>query len=351
MQFTAGQIAQFLGGVVEGDPNVVISRPAKIEEGGIGTITFFANPKYEAYVYITTSSAILVARDFVPAKPVQATLIRVDNVYGAIAALLEEYGKHAPKPENEGISSMAFVHPGAVIGEGATIGPFSVVEKGARIGERVNISAQVYIGPDVEIGHDSSIYPGVKVYRECQIGKRCIIHANAVIGSDGFGFSTDSEGAYQKIAQIGNVVLEDDVEIGANTVVDRATMGSTVIRKGVKIDNLVQVAHNVEIGAHTGIAAQAGIAGSTKIGEHVQIGGQAGFIGHISIANRVRVQAQSGVLGSVDEEGKIIGGAPAYEYREFLKAVAYFKLLPEMEKRLRMLERDFRNPGHPGTKE
>lgn len=351
MQFTAGQIAQFLGGIVEGDPDVVITRPAKIEEGGLGAITFFANPKYEAYVYTSTASAILVGRDFVPEKPVRATLIRVDNVYGAVAALLEEYAKQAPKPEDEGISSLAFIHPGAVIGEGASIGPFSVVEKGARLGKGVRISAQVFIGPDAEIGDDTLICPGVKVQRECRIGKRCIIHPNAVIGSDGFGFSTDSKGAYQKIAQIGNVVLEDDVEIGANTTIDRATMGSTLIREGVKIDNLVQVAHNVEIGAHTAIAAQAGIAGSTKIGEFVQIGGQAGFIGHITVANRVRVQAQSGVLGSVEKEGKIIGGAPAYDYREFLKAVAYFKLLPEMEKRLRLLERDVRNPGHPGTEE
>lgn len=340
MQFTAGQIAQFLGGVVEGDPNVIINRPSKIEEGGTGAITFFANPKYEPYVYTTSASAILVSRDFVAERPVAATLIRVDNVYGAVAALLEEYGKHAPKSAEEGISSMAFVHPEAVIGEGVTIGPFTVVEKGARIGKGVHISSQVYIGPEVEIGEDSQFYPGVKIYHQCVIGRRCIVHANAVIGSDGFGFSPAGDGTYHKIAQIGNVVLADDVEIGANTVLDRATMGSTLIGKGVKIDNLVQVAHNVEIGAHTAIAAQAGIAGSTKVGEFVQIGGQAGFIGHIRVADRVRVQAQSGVLGSVEEEGKTIGGAPAMGYREFLKAFAYFKLLPEMEKRLRSLERE-----------
>jgi UDP-3-O-[3-hydroxymyristoyl] glucosamine N-acyltransferase len=338
MQFTAGQIAQFLGGIVEGDPNVEINRPAKIEEGGHGAITFFANPKYEPYVYTTNASAILVGRDFVPDKPVPATMIRVDNVYAAIAALLEEYGKHAPKPENEGISSLAFIHPGALIEEGVSIGPFSVVEKGARISRGARLVSQVYIGPDAEVGEETLIYPGVKVYHQCRIGRRCVLHANAVVGSDGFGFSPKEDGSYQKIAQIGNVVLEDDVEIGANTVIDRATMGSTLIRKGVKIDNLVQVAHNVEIGAHTAIAAQVGIAGSTRIGEQVQIGGQAGFAGHIRIADRVKVQGQSGVLGSVEKDGMIIGGAPAMGYREFLKASALFKLLPEMEKRLRMLE-------------
>ena len=333
---------------MDGDPNVLINRPAKIEEGGQGTITFFANPKYESFVYTTTASAILVSRDFVPEKPVPATMIRVDNVYGAVAALLEEYAKHAPKAGGQGVSSMAFIHPEAVIDDSASIGPFTVVEKGACIGKGTRIASQVFIGAEVEIGEDCIIYPGVKIYHQCQIGKRCIIHANAVIGSDGFGFSPGDDGSYQKIAQIGNVVLEEDVEIGANTVLDRATMGSTLIRKGVKIDNLVQIAHNVELGAHTAIAAQAGIAGSTKIGEFVQIGGQAGFIGHIRVADRVRVQAQSGVLGSVEKEGIAIGGAPAYGYREFLKAFAYFKLLPEMEKRLQTLERQMQHPEGPG---
>jgi len=336
MQFTAGQIAQFLGGQVEGDPNVAIDRPAKIEDGGEGAITFLANPKYEPYIYTTTASAVLVSRDFIPEKPVVTTLIRVDNVYAAVARLLEEYGRQQPDTQ-EGVSSLAFVHPEAVIEAGATIGPFTVVEQGARIGKNTRILSQVYIGQGAEIGAECLVYPGVKIYHHCRIGRRCVIHANSVIGSDGFGFSLEN-GAYKKIAQIGNVVVEDDVEIGANTVIDRATMGSTLIRTGVKIDNLVQVAHNVQLGAHTAIAAQAGIAGSSQIGEYVQIGGQVGIIGHIRVADKVRIQAQSGVLGHVTEEGKEIGGAPAYGYREFLKAFAYFKQLPELEKRLRALE-------------
>jgi UDP-3-O-[3-hydroxymyristoyl] glucosamine N-acyltransferase len=343
MQFTAGQIAQFLGGQVEGDANVAIDRPAKIEDGGEGAITFLANPKYEPYIYTTTASAVLVSRDFIPEKPVATTLIRVDNVYGAVAMLLEEYGRQQPGTQ-EGVSSLAFVHPDAVVEAGATIGPFTVVEQGARIGKNTRILSQVYIGQGTEIGAECLIYPGVKIYHQCRIGQRCVIHANTVIGSDGFGFSLEN-GAYKKIAQIGNVIVEDDVEIGANTVIDRATMGSTLVRKGVKIDNLVQVAHNVQLGAHTAIAAQSGIAGSSQIGEYVQIGGQVGIIGHIRVADKVRIQAQSGVLGHVTEEGKEIGGAPAYGYREFLKAFAYFKQLPDLEKRLRALERQATEPG------
>jgi len=337
MQFTASQIAQFLGGAVEGDPEAVINRPAPIEEGGEGAITFLANPKYEHYVYETTASAILVSRDFTPSLPVKATLIRVDNVYAAVASLMEEYGRSRVE-RTEGISSLAWVHPEAIVEEGVSVGPFAVVEKGAHIRKGAHISAQVYIGAQSEIGEGSLLYPGVKVYKECVIGKRCIIHANAVIGSDGFGFAQEN-GAYKKIPQLGNVVLEDDVEIGANTTVDRATMGSTLLRAGVKIDNLVQVAHNVEIGAHTAIAAQTGISGSTRIGTQVQIGGQAGFAGHIRVADRVKVQAQSGVLGSIEEPGAIVGGAPAIGYREYLKSFALFRKLPELEKRLKALER------------
>lgn len=337
MQFTAGQIAHFLGGQVEGDPDVAIDRPAKIEEGGKGAITFLANPKYESYVYTTTASAVLVGRDFVPEKPVGATLIRVDNVYAAVARLLEEYGRQQPDTQ-DGVSSLAFVHPEAELEAGVSIGPFTVVEQGAKIGRNTRILSHAYVGQGTEIGAECLVYPGVRIYQKCYIGQRCIIHANAVIGSDGFGFSLEN-GAYKKIAQIGNVIVEDDVEIGANTVIDRATMGSTLIGAGVKIDNLVQVAHNVELGAHTAIAAQAGIAGSSRIGKYVQIGGQVGIIGHVRVADKVRIQAQSGVLGHVTEEGKEIGGAPAYGYREFLKAFAYFKKLPELEKRLQELER------------
>ncbi|MBK7409199.1 MAG: UDP-3-O-(3-hydroxymyristoyl)glucosamine N-acyltransferase [Saprospirales bacterium] len=346
MQFTAGQIAQFLGGIVEGDPDVHIDRPAKIEEGGEGAITFLANPMYEAYIYSTSASAILVSLDFVPEKPIGATLIRVENVYAAVASLLKEYGKQAPASQEEGISSLAFIHPEARIEEGVYVGPFSVIERGAYLQKGARILAHVFIGQEVVVGEGSLLYPGVVVYHQSKIGKRCVIHANAVIGSDGFGFAQEN-GVYQKIAQVGNVILEDDVDIGANTVVDRATMGSTILRRGVKIDNLVQVAHNVEIGADTAIAAQAGIAGSTKIGQHVQIGGQAGFVGHIRVADGVKVQAQSGVLGSIETEGEMVGGAPAMKYREFLKAYAVFRNLPKMEKRLQMLERWLRQTEEP----
>jgi len=338
MQFTAGQIAQFLGGIVEGDPDVVITRPAKIEDGGEGSITFLANPKYEAYIYTTTASAVLVSLDFSPENPVSATLIRVENVYAAVANLLNEYGKQGGEKGAEGISPLAFIHPDARVEEGVSVGPFSVVERGAHLHKGVTVLSQVYIGPDTVVGEGSFIYPGVKIYHQSRIGKACTLHANAVIGSDGFGFAQEN-GTYQKIAQVGNVILEDEVEIGANTVVDRATMGATIIRKGVKIDNLVQIAHNVDIGSHTAIAAQAGISGSTKIGKNVQVGGQAGFVGHIQVADEVKVQAQSGVLRSVEEEGKMIGGAPAIKYRDYLKAYAVFRRLPQLEKRLQMLER------------
>jgi UDP-3-O-[3-hydroxymyristoyl] glucosamine N-acyltransferase len=337
MQFTAKQIAQFLGGAVEGDSDVVINRPARIEDGGEGAITFLANPKYESFVYETTASAILVGRDFAPIRPVKATLIRVDNVYAAVASLMEEYGRNRVE-QAAGVSALAWVHPEAVVEEGASVGPFAVVEAGAHIRKGAHISAQVYVGPKVEVGEDSLLYPGVRVYSDCIIGKRCIVHANAVIGSDGFGFALEN-GAYKKIAQLGNVILEDDVELGANTTVDRATMGATILRTGVKIDNLVQVAHNVEIGVHTAIAAQTGISGSTRIGAQVQIGGQAGFAGHIRVADGVKVQAQSGVLGSIEEPGAIVGGAPAINYREYLKAFALFRKLPDLEKRLKALER------------
>ncbi|MCB9285362.1 MAG: UDP-3-O-(3-hydroxymyristoyl)glucosamine N-acyltransferase [Lewinellaceae bacterium] len=346
MQFTASQIAQMVGGVVDGDPDVLINRPAKIEEGGEGAITFLANPMYEPYIYTTNVSAVLVSHDFVPEKPVQATLIRVENVYAAVAGLLKEYGKQSPVNGENGISSLAFIHPEARVEEGVSIGPFSVIEKGVHLQKGVRILSHVYIGHDAVVGEESLIYPGVKIYHQSRIGKRCIIHANAVIGSDGFGFAQEN-GAYQKIAQVGNVILEDDVDIGANSVVDRATMGSTILRRGVKIDNLVQIAHNVEIGAHTAIAAQAGIAGSTKVGENVQIGGQAGFIGHIQIADGVKVQAQSGVLGSVKEKGSMIGGAPAINYREYLKSFAVFKKLPQLERRLQMLERWIQQTDEP----
>lgn len=346
MQITAQQVAQLLGGTVEGDESIVIHGPAKIEEGKPGTLTFLANPKYESYLYTTQASVVLVANEFVPQQAVQPTLIRVPDVYAAIAQLLEQFGQEQ-EDKSRTVSPLAFVHDDVQLDMRVGVGPFSIVEKGARVGEGTRIGAQVYVGPGAEIGANVTIYPGVKIYRDCKISDHCIIHSNAVIGSDGFGFAPQEDGSYKKVPQLGNVILEESVEIGANTVIDRATMGSTVIRKGTKIDNLVQIAHNVEVGSNTVIAAQAGIAGSTKIGQNVQIGGQAGFVGHIKVADGVRVQAQSGVARNVKQEGAALYGSPALGYNEYLKAYSVFKNLPaiyrqinDLQKRIQELESD-----------
>ncbi|MEM1220439.1 MAG: UDP-3-O-(3-hydroxymyristoyl)glucosamine N-acyltransferase [Bacteroidota bacterium] len=346
MQITAQQVAQLIGGTVEGDESIVIHGPAKIEEGKPGTLTFLANPKYESYLYTTQASVVLVASDFVPQQNVQPTLIRVTDVYGAITKLLEQFGQQQEE-HNRTVSPLAFVHEDVRLETGVGVGAFSVVEKGVSVGAGTRIDAQVYVGAGVEIGANVTIYPGVKIYRGCKIADHCIIHSNAVIGSDGFGFAPQEDGTYKKVPQLGNVILEESVEIGANAVVDRATMGSTVIRKGAKIDNLVQIAHNVDVGSNTVIAAQAGIAGSTKIGQNVQIGGQAGFVGHIKVADGVRVQAQSGVARNVKKEGTALYGSPALGYNEYLKAYSVFKNLPaiyrqlnELQKRVQELESD-----------
>lgn len=340
MLITAQELCNLLGGELEGDPNVQIHGPGRIESASKGTLSFLANPKYEQYVYTTQASVLLVSRDFVPEKPVNATLIRVDDVYGSIGQLLQQFNDHeAPV---SGISERAEIDPEAIMSATASVGAFSVVSKQAMIGEHTAIYPQVFVGAQARIGNHVTIYPGARIYHNCVIGDHCIIHANAVIGSDGFGFVRNKNGSYEKIAQIGNVVLENHVEIGANTVIDRATMGSTVIREGAKLDNLIQVAHNVEIGKNTAIAAQAGIAGSTRVGENVQIGGQAGIIGHIHIAAGTRIQAQSGVAASIEEEERAYYGSPAIEYRDYLKAYALFRQLPELKRRLEVLERDIK---------
>lgn len=338
MQITAKQVAQLLGGTVEGDESVVIHGPAKIEEGTPGTLSFFANPKYEAHLYTTRASAVLVAKDFVPRQTIQTTLIRVADVYAAITQLLEQFGKEKEE-KSFTVSPLSFVHDEVNLEMRVGVGPFSVIEKGATIGEGTRIAAQVFIGQNVQIGANVTIYPGVKIYRDCRIDDHCIIHANAVIGSDGFGFAPQEDGTYHKIPQLGNVILEANVEIGANAVIDRATMGSTVIHSGVKIDNLVQIAHNVEVGSNTVIAAQAGIAGSAKIGQNVQIGGQAGFVGHIKVADGVKVQAQSGVARTVKKEGTALYGSPALGYNEYLKSYSVFKNLPEIYRQLNELQK------------
>lgn len=337
MQITTGQLAQLLNGRVEGDPEALIDRPSKIEEGGKGSISFLANPKYEEYLYTTTATAVLVSEDFLPRKPVPVTLIRVPDVYAALGFLLERFDIER-QLQHQGISERAEVHPEAIVEEGVYIGPFVVVERAARIGAGARLMAQVYVGEQAEIGANTVLYPGVKVYRDCQIGQNCILHANAVIGSDGFGFAPQEDGSYKKVPQLGAVQIEDEVEIGANTVIDRATMGATIVKRGVKLDNLIQVAHNVQIGEHTVIAAQAGIAGSTKIGSGVQIGGQVGVVGHIQIADGVKIQAQSGIAAKITKEGSAWYGSPAIPYRDFLRSYAVFKQLPDLLRRLKTLE-------------
>ncbi|MCB0620821.1 MAG: UDP-3-O-(3-hydroxymyristoyl)glucosamine N-acyltransferase [Saprospiraceae bacterium] len=337
MQITARQIAELVGGVVEGDPEVIVERPSKIEEGRSGTISFLANPKYESFLYESEASAVLVDRDFVAARRVRPTLIRVPDVYTAVAQLLEAFDPY--REGSGGVSDLAFVHPEAIVESGVSIGPFCVVEKGARIGAGARLQAQVFVGAEVEVGPKAVLHPGVRVYPGCRIGARCILHANAVIGSDGFGFAPQPDGSFRKVAQIGSVEIDDDVEIGANTTIDRATMGATRIGKGVKLDNLIHVAHNVEIGANTVIAAQAGIAGSTRIGAGVQVGGQAGFVGHIQVADGARIQAQSGVARSIREPDAAVYGSPAIAYNDYLRSYAVFKKLPELQRRILELER------------
>ena len=337
MQLSAKALAQFLNGTVEGDPEVCVSRPSKIEEGGAGTISFLGNPKYEDYVYSTTASVLLVSRSFEARRPIRATLIRVEDVYGAIAQLLEQFGND--NHQTAEISERAFIHPESQIGKDVAIGAYAVIESGTVIGDGCRIFPQVYIGTGARIGQNATIYPGARILAACEIGNNCIIHANVVIGSDGFGFAPLEDGSYKKIQHVGNVVIEDDVEIGANTTIDRATMGSTIIHTGVKLDNLIQVGHNVEIGAHTVIAAQAGIAGSTKIGKSCRIGGQAGFVGHVQIADGTQVQAQSGIASAVKEPNQYLFGSPAIGYKDFIRSYAVFKMLPALYRKLQKLEK------------
>ena len=338
MQITAKELAHFLGGTIEGDPNVTVSQPSKIEEGGPGTISFLGNPKYESYAYTTTASILLVNKDFTPKASISATLLRVDDVYASVAKLLQQFGQQTQQAT--GISETAVVSDSAVIGEQVTIGPGVIIGEGAQIEDGVVILAQAYIGKGVHVGANALIYPGVRILDQCQIGKNCIIHANVVIGSDGFGFAPKADRSYDKIVHVGNVIIEDQVEIGANTTIDRATMGSTIIREGAKLDNLLQIGHNVEVGAHTVIAAQAGVAGSTKIGKYCRIGGQVGFAGHVAIADGSQIQAQSGIASSIKEPDQAWFGSPIIPYRDFIRSHSVFKKLPDLYKSISRLERE-----------
>ncbi len=338
MQIAAKEIAMMLGGSLEGDGEAVVSKPGKIEEGGAGTLTFLANPKYENFAYSTEAAALLVQKDFKPAMPVAAkALIRVDDVYDAVRKLLEKFDE--ARAIATGISEKAFVHHSAILAAGVSIGTFTVIEEGASVGAGTTIYPQVFIGKNAVVGKGCILYPGVKIYHDSVIGDHCILQSNVVIGSDGFGFAPQPDGSYKKIPQIGNVIVEDHVEIGANTTIDRATMGSTIIRRGVKLDNLIMVAHNVEIGEDTVVAAQAGFAGSAKIGKSCRIGGQSGFVGHITVADGTQVQAQSGVAAAVKEENTALYGSPAIPYNDYLRSYAVFKKLPDLYRKINELEK------------
>jgi UDP-3-O-[3-hydroxymyristoyl] glucosamine N-acyltransferase len=336
MEFTAQQIADFLNGTVDGNPDVKVSNFSKIEEGTPHSLTFLANPKYEHYIYHTEADIILVNQDFTPSAPLKNTLVRVPNAYAALAVLLEMTEKQ--KKEKEGIDSTACIHPSAHIGEGCYIGTFACIAENARIGNRCKIYPYVYVGDNVEIGDNCILYPHVTIYEGSLIGNNCILHAGSVIGSDGFGFAPEGE-QYKKIPQLGTAILEDDVEIGANTTVDRAVMGATIIRKGAKLDNLVQVAHNVDIGEHTVMAAQVGISGSVKIGKHCRFGGQSGLAGHIAIGDHVSIGAQAGIIGNI-EEGRAVLGSPATDARSFMRSNVIFNRLPEMYRTVEKLQQE-----------
>lgn len=337
MIFTAEQIASLLQGRVVGDPNASVSNVAKIEEGKAGELSFLANPKYTSYIYSTKASIVLVGEDFQPDKPVSATLIRVKDAYAAFATLLELYNRF--RYDKKGISSLAFVSASASCGEDVYLGEFAFVGDRVKIGNRVKVYPQVYVGDDCVIGDDSVLYPGVKLYAGTVIGVHCTIHSGAVLGSDGFGFAPQAGSEYRKVPQIGNVVLEDHVEIGANTTIDRATLGSTIIRKGVKLDNLIQIAHNVEIGENTVIAAQTGISGSTRIGRDCMFGGQVGLAGHLNIADGVKIAAQSGVGSSLREKDQVYMGSPVMPLSEFKRVIVYMKRLEQMSDRIKALEK------------
>ena len=337
MNFTASVIAEYLKGTVEGDPQATVNDVSKIEEGRTGTLSFLANPKYEKYIYDTLSSVVIVNKDFNPARAVKATLIRVENAYESFAALLQLYEQS--KPKKTGVSKMASISGSATLGKDLYIGDFAVISDNAILDAGVQLYPQVYIGDNVRIGEGSVLHPGVKVYDGSEIGAHCVIHAGAIIGGDGFGFAPNQENNYQKVPQVGKVIIEDHVEVGANTTIDRATMGATILRKGVKLDNLIMIAHNVEVGENTVIAAQTGVSGSTRIGKNCMFGGQVGLIGHISIADGVKIAAQSGIPKSINQEGAIVQGAPAFEFGQYQRSYVVFKNLPKLRNQLIELER------------
>ena len=338
MKFTATQIAGILDGKVEGNPNAEVWNVAKIEEGAPGMISFLANPKYTHYIYETQSSIVIVNDDFKATAPISATLIRVPDAYAAFAKLLAFYDQMTQN--KQGSSSLAFVSTTARCGDNVYLGEFAFVGKYAKIGNNVKVYPQVYVGDNCVVGDNTVLYPGVKLYRNTVVGNNCILHAGLVIGADGFGFAPQPDGHYEKIPQVGNVVIEDNVEIGANTTIDRSTMGSTRVCKGVKLDNLVHLAHNVEVGENTAMAAQVGVSGSTHIGKNCVVGGQSGFVGHLQIADGSKFGGQSGIMGSIKEENKEFMGTPIQPLRQYLVSNARFRHIDEMARRLDALEKE-----------
>lgn len=341
MEFTAQQIADFLQGEIQGNPLVKVSNFSKIEEGKPGTLSFLSNPKYIHYIYDCKASIVLVNKDFIPDKEIESTLIRVDDAYQSLALLLTMVDQ--AKPRKTGISPLAFISDTANIGENAYIAPFVYIGENVTIAKNAYIQAHCSIDDNVKLGENIKLFSGVKIYNSCVIGDNCTLHSGAVIGSDGFGFAPTEDGSYSKIPQTGNVVLEDDVEIGANSVVDRATMGSTIIRKGVKIDNLVQIAHNVEVGTNTVIAAQTGISGSTKLGNQCMLGGQVGIAGHLHIADGTIFGAQTGVSGSVRKTNQTLQGYPAIPIMTFQRASVVYKNLPEIQKMIFAMQKQIQD--------
>ena len=340
MKFTATQIAGILEGTIEGNPEVEVSKLAKIEEGTPGSLTFLANPKYTSYIYTTEASIAIVNNDFVAEQEVKPTLIRVEDAYKSFSKLLEYYNQ--VKLSKSGIEQPCFVSDTASYGEGLYLGAFSYLGDNVRIGDNVKIYPNVYIGDNVTIGDNCVIFAGAKVYSDSVIGNTVYIHSGAIVGADGFGFTPNEKGEYSKVPQTGNVNIEDHVDIGAGTTIDRATLGSTIIRTGVKLDNQIQIAHNVEIGAHTAIAAQTGVAGSTKIGKHCLIGGQVGISGHLTIGDKVRIQAQSGIGRNI-KDGEVLQGSPSFNYADWNRSYVHFKNLPKIVQAVNKLEKQQNN--------
>lgn len=337
MKFTAEQIAGILGGEVVGNPNIEVYKLAKIEEGTEGSLSFLANPKYQHYIYTTKASITIVNQTFVPEQPITTTLIKVEDAYSSFSKLLEYYNQ--VKLMKSGIEQPSVISENVSYGEQLYLGSFSYLGKNVTLGNNVKIYPNCFIGDNVTIGDNCVLFAGVRIYSESEIGNNCTIHSGVIIGSDGFGFAPSEDGSYRKIPQIGNVILEDNVEIGACTTIDRATLGSTIIRKGVKLDNQIQIAHNVEIGENTVIASQSGVAGSTKIGKNCMIGGQVGIVGHITIGNNVRIQAQSGIGKSI-ADGETIQGSPAFNYGDWNKSYVHFRNLPKIVAEINELKKN-----------